>query len=123
MEYRAFGKKDLQVSALGFGCMRLPVVGEDSGKIDKEEAIGMIRYAIDQGVNYVDTAWPYHQETSELVVGEALRDGYREKTFLATKLPSWLINSQDDMQRFLDLQLQKLQTGRRQYSPTRFFFP
>jgi len=110
MEYRSFGKKGFKVSALGFGCMRLPVVGDDSSMIDKEEAIGMIRYAIDHGVNYVDTAWPYHQETSETVVGEALRDGYRERTYLATKLPSWLINSQDDMQRFLDLQLQKLQT-------------
>ncbi len=110
MNYRSFGKSGLRVSALGFGCMRLPIIGDDSGKIDEEEAIGMIRYAIDHGVNYIDTAWSYHQETGENVVGEALKEGYREKTYLATKLPSWLINSQDDMQRYFDLQLQKLQT-------------
>ena len=77
--------------------MRLPTLGDDNGKIDEPQAINMIRAAIDQGVNYIDTAWGYHREQSEPLVGKALSDGYREKVHLATKLPSWLIHSQGDM--------------------------
>ncbi len=111
MNYRTFGKTGEKVSALGFGAMRLPIV-ENNGKtrIDEPEAIRIIRYAIDQGINYIDTAYPYHNGESETLVGKALQDGYREKTFLATKSPVWQIQSAKDFDDILEEQLKKLQT-------------
>ena len=116
MQYRKFGKSGLDVSILGFGCMRLPVnppeaEGKDSDvkSIDEPEAIKMIRYAIDNGVNYVDTAYLYHEGNSENLVAKALRDGYRERS-------CWLQSSylagkcKEDFDKFLDEQLAKLET-------------
>ena len=82
MKYRKMGKTGAEVSALGFGAMRLPV---REGKVDEAEAIKMIRAGIDGGINYVDTAYRYHEGVSETVVGMALQDGYREKVWLADK--------------------------------------
>ncbi len=110
MLYRKMKKADPELSILGFGAMRLPVLPD--GHVDEPEATRMIRYAIHHGVNYVDTAYPYHNGESELVVGKALAGGYRERVNLATKLPSWLIKSRGDMERYLDEQLKKLQTDR-----------
>jgi len=92
--------------------MRLPTIGDDAAKIDEELATRMIRTAIDGGVNYVDTAWPYHREQSEPFIGRCLQDGYRGKVRLATKMPSWLIKEKADFDKHLDIQLERLQTDR-----------
>ncbi len=110
MKYRRFGKLDWDVSVLGFGAMRLPVVENEQSNIDEAKATRMIRHAIDRGVNYLDTAYVYHGGNSEILVGKALRDGYREKVKLATKLPPWLIAKSEDFDIILDRQLHTLQT-------------
>ncbi|MBQ3078693.1 MAG: aldo/keto reductase [Clostridia bacterium] len=109
MELRKFPGTDISASVLGMGCMRLPVLDEENHPIDEEKAIKMIRAAIDGGVTYVDTAYGYHNGKSEVVVGKALKDGYREKVTLTSKLPLWLVEKREDMERLLDEQLKRLE--------------
>jgi len=111
MKCRSFGKLNWKVSALGFGVMRLPTIGGDSAKINEPLATRMLRYAIDHGVNYLDTAYSYHGGNSEPFLRKALQEGYREKVKLATKMPTWLVNSRQDMGKYLDEQLARLETN------------
>lgn len=116
MLYRKYGRTNEMVSVLGFGCMRLPVIDGNARNIDDDKAIAMLRYGIDNGINYVDTAYPYHGDgmgragESEPFVARALKDGYRDKVNIATKLPSWLIQTRKDMDRYLNEQLERLET-------------
>ncbi len=112
MLYRTMPSNGDRLSILGFGCMRLPMA---EGQIDEARGTCQIRHAIDEGVNYIDTAWPYHAGESEPFLGRVLSDGYREKVRLATKLPSFLVEIPADMDRFLDAQLYRLKTQRIDY--------
>lgn len=116
MEKRLFGKDNTEISVLGLGCMRFPLKGEDTKDIDEKRVAEMIRTAVEGGVNYIDTAWPYHGGESEPVVGRAIQAlGIRDQIHLATKLPSWLIHSREDMDQYLDQQLKRLQTDHIDY--------
>lgn len=110
MQYRTFQKTGEKISLLGFGTMRLPAIDGDYSKIDEPEAIRMIRSAIDRGINYVDTAYMYHDGFSEVTVGKALKDGYREKVFLADKMPVWMAKTEEDVERIFEDQLKRLDT-------------
>ncbi len=108
MEKRKMTKLGIETSLLGFGCMRFPLTKE--GKVDEQEAERMLDRAIKGGVNYIDTAYPYHNGESELVVGRILQKYDRSSFYLATKLPVWLVNEVSDVDRYFNEQLDKLQT-------------
>jgi uncharacterized protein len=108
MQYRRMPGVGAPLSVLGFGAMRLPRIPD--GRIDRGAATAMVRHAIDAGVNYIDTAYVYHEGESEPFLREALQDGYRERVRLATKLPGWLVECRADMDRYLDEQRARLRT-------------
>ncbi len=108
MEYRSLVKNGEKVSLLGYGCMRFPTKGTS---IDKEEAFSQMKLAFDEGVNYYDTAYPYHGGKSEVVLGEfAKKYGIRDKIFIADKLPTFLVNKKEQIDKFFDTQLTRLDT-------------
>ncbi len=109
MQYTDFKHDAKMVSRFGLGCMRLPSIKDDEGNstIDEPKAIELIRKAIDSGVNYIDTAYFY--PGSEVVVGKALKDGYREKVILATKLPMSIVECEEDLQKYYLEELERLQ--------------
>jgi predicted aldo/keto reductase-like oxidoreductase len=112
LKYRKFGKLDFEVSILGFGAMRLPFTDNNPANVVESESIRMIRYAIDHGVNYLDSAYVYHEGRSEVIVGQALQDGYRKKVKIATKLPCSHIQTADEFERIFNEQLKRLQTDK-----------
>ena len=111
MQYRTLGMTGLEVSILGFGAMRLPTSpGPEHRIVDRPGTVRIVRHAIDEGVNLVDTAWPYHHGESEPAVAEALADGYRDRVILQTKNPTWLLEKPEDYDKYLNEQLKKLRT-------------
>ena len=110
MKYRTTGKLGIQASAFGLGCMRFNGAPSGDSVIDEQKAISLIRRAIDGGVTYLDTAYVYLNKTSEIVLGKALLDGYREKVTIATKMPAEAVKNRADMEALLAEELRKLQT-------------
>lgn len=107
MIYKSF--QDLSLSALGLGCMRLPVVDGENSKIDQDAVDKMVAYAREQGVNYFDTAWGYHDGQSEIAVGKALKPYPRESFYLATKFPGYDLNNMGKVEEIFNKQLEKCQ--------------
>lgn len=107
MEYRNLKKLNIKTSLLGFGTMRFPTNSE--GKIDEEKSEKMLDYAFKNGVNYFDTAFPYHNGESEPFTGKILNKYPRDSYFLATKLPMWAVNTIEDVKKMFDNQLNRLQ--------------
>ena len=110
MKYRDFGKLGIKGSAFGLGCMRFNGAASGDSIIDEQKAVGLIRRAIDGGVTYIDTAYVYLDKTSEIVLGKALQDGYREKVTIATKMPLEAVHDRASMEALLEEELKKLQT-------------
>ena len=107
MIYKKF--QDLELSALGMGCMRLPVLDGDDAKVDEAAAFQMVDEAMASGVNYYDTAWGYHNGNSELVLGRALARYPREKFYLADKFPGYDLANMPKVKEIFEEQLKKSQ--------------
>ena len=110
MKYRSMGKLGIQTSAFGLGCMRFNGAASGDSVIDEQKAVSLIRRAIDGGVTYIDTAYVYLSKTSEIVLGKALRDGYRDRVTIATKMPLEAVHDRASMEALLEEELNKLQT-------------
>ena len=110
MKYRTMGKLGIQASAFGLGCMRFNGTASGDSIIDEQKAISLIRRAIDGGVTYIDTAYVYLDKTSEIVLGKALQDGYRDRVTIATKMPMEAVKDRASMEALLAEELKKLQT-------------
>jgi len=110
MKYRTMGKLGIRASAFGLGCMRFNGAPSGDSTIDEQKAVSLIRRAIDGGVNYIDTAYVYLGKTSEIVLGKALQDGYRDRVTIATKMPREAVHDRASMEALLAEELAKLQT-------------
>ena len=109
MLYKDF--QGLKLSALGFGAMRLPVVDGDDTKIDQDAVNEMVDYAMEQGVNYYDTAWGYHGGNSEIALGKALARHPRDTFYVATKFPGYDLSNMDKVEEIFERQLEKTGMG------------
>lgn len=107
MIYRDF--QDMKLSALGMGTMRLPVINGEDAEVDEKAAQQMIDFCMEQGINYYDTAWGYHNGNSELAVGRALKKYPRDKFYLATKFPGYDLSNMDKVEEIFEKQLEKCQ--------------
>ncbi len=112
MEKRTIGNNKQLTSLFGLGCMRFPsqILPDGSSTVDEAEAIRLIRYAVDHGVTYFDTGYNYHAGKSEVVLGKAMANGYRQRSLLATKLPMWEVKTAGDVPRIFAEQKARLQT-------------
>ncbi|MBW6513431.1 MAG: aldo/keto reductase [Candidatus Syntrophosphaera sp.] len=113
MQYRTMPGQKEKLSILGLGLMRLPTTPDN--KLDEDKCQEMLHYALDNGVNYFDTAWPYHGGESEPLLGRFVDQVPREKLYIATKLPCWLVKTPSDLDSYLDQQLEKLRTDHIDY--------
>lgn len=115
MQYRFFPQiPEKKISCLGFGLMRLPLKSKDSAatEIDYEKTLELVKTAYENGVNYFDTAYPYHGGKSEVIFGKILKElNIRDKIFIADKMPMWEINSPDDIERIFNEHLSRLETN------------
>ena len=111
MQYRPFGKTGINISTLGFGCMRLPEIQKEDGswEVDQEKTNAMLRRAYDLGVNYFDTALYYCHSNSEIAIGQALKP-IRDKVYISTKCPMDLVKEPGDLRKVLETSLKKLDT-------------
>ena len=105
MQYREF--KDLKLSQLGFGAMRLPVIDGDDAKVDVPQTFRMVDYAMKHGINYYDTAWGYHGEHSEEIMGEALRKYPRDSYYFADKFPGYDLANMPKVKEIFATQLER----------------
>lgn len=109
---RYFNFKDEKISRLGFGCMRFKTIDNDASKIDKDQSSQIIKEAIDKGLTYIDTAYPYHEKMSEKFVGEFLeKNNLKDKIYLASKMPCWFVKEKDDFYKIFNEQLKNLRTN------------
>lgn len=99
---------DMELSALGMGTMRLPVLNGDDAQIDEAAAEKMVEYAMEHGINYYDTAWGYHNGNSEIVTGKALNHYPRESYYIATKFPGYDLDNMDKVEEIFEKQLEKI---------------
>ena len=109
MIYKNF--QDLKLSALGLGTMRLPLVEGKDDQVDEAGAASMVALAMEQGINYYDTAWGYHGGNSELVMGRILKEYPRDSFYLASKFPGYDLNNMDKVEEIFEKQLEKCQVS------------